>query len=287
MTKGKRFLTVLLSVMIGIGSLFGVMELATRQAKANWEFWYAYGKYEKKDLSEVLTRFESGLSQADYDLLFAQTGLTKLGVDGLLARGESGRKELLAIQNFYMKKHETEEDSFAPYSWIDELKGSEMGIFGALEDGDIILNATTSVSFFRFGHAVIVVDGEREIICEAYTVGTESGLHGASSAVGYLASYMVLRPTKIPKEVRTQVADYAQESLVGLPFDFTVGVLSKKYPEQIKKTQCAHLCWYAYKRCGYDIDGNGGSVVKPRDLFLSSYMEVVQIFGFDPQKLWN
>lgn len=286
MKKGKRLLTVLLSVVIGLVSLLGVMELTAIYAWESWEFWYAYDRYEKKDLTETLNS-TSELTADDYALLFEQTGLTKLGVDGLLSRGEEGKKELLKIQNFYMKKHEVARNNFAPYSYIDELKEMEFGAMGALENGDIIVSATTSISFFRFGHAVIVVDGEAEDVCESYTPGTVSEISDASTAMGYLACYMVLRPTKIPKEIRDQVADYAKQSLLGIPYDFTVGVLSKKYPEKIEKTQCSHLCWYAYKRYGYDIDCNGGLVVKPQDLANSPYMEVVQIFGFNPQKLWK
>ena len=45
--------------------------------------------------------------------------------------------------------------------------------------------------------------------------------------------------------------------------------------------------WYAYKQFGVDLDANGGCVVKPRDMANSEYMQVVQVFGFDPEKVWT
>ena len=102
-----------------------------------------------------------------------------------------------------------------------------------------------------------------------------------------LANYMVLRPTGIPKQIRKEVAKYVKNEMVGLPYDLAIGVLSKKFPDKPTKTQCAHLVWYGYKKFGYDIDGNGGLIVKPRDFFQSQYFEVVQIFGFNPETLWS
>ena len=61
----------------------------------------------------------------------------------------------------------------------------------------------------------------------------------------------------------------------------------KKFQQPLKGTQCAHLVWYAYKNFGIDLDCNGGCVVKPQDMANSPYMQVVQIYGFDPEKLWT
>ena len=38
---------------------------------------------------------------------------------------------------------------------------------------------------------------------------------------------------------------------------------------------------------GYDLDPTGGPLVTPDDIANSPYLEVVQIYGFDPDKLWK
>ena len=41
------------------------------------------------------------------------------------------------------------------------------------------------------------------------------------------------------------------------------------------------------RRFGIDLDSDGGCIVKPQDMANSPYMQVVQIYGFDPEKLWK
>ena len=80
----------------------------------------------------------------------------------------------------------------------------------------------------------------------------------------------------------------AKEELVGIPYSIAAGVLSPKYAEQLQSTQCAHIVWYAYQKyANIDLDANGGWVVTPQDIFLSDQVEVVQYYGFDPDKLWS
>ena len=67
-----------------------------------------------------------------------------------------------------------------------------------------------------------------------------------------------------------------------------MGILSFQYNEDsFTRTQCAHLVWYAYRHFGVDLDSNGGLVVTPPEMANSPYVEVVQIYGFDPVKLWT
>ena len=71
----------------------------------------------------------------------------------------------------------------------------------------------------------------------------------------------------------------------GIPYSAFAGIFTAK--DSIQKTQCAHLVWYAYRQFGLDLDGNGGALVLPFDLANSSQMELVQVFGFDPDRLWE
>ena len=275
----KRVLIVFLCVVVGLFAIASGLQLSVVYAEDSWVNWYA--DYEKIDIEEIL--FKKNKTEEDYAVLYAQTGLTKLGVDGLVERGQY--RKILEIQDFYLKEQTVECSSFFPYTYLEKLTGYS-GTLCALEDGDIIISATTHSFFLRVGHAVIVVDGDLGLVAEALCPGSVSELVGSSTMTG-LANYMVLRPTGIPVEIRKQVAEYVKKEMVGLPYDATIGLFSKKFPEKIENTQCAHLAWYGYKKFGYDIDGNGGLIVQPRDFFKSEYFEVVQIFGFDPEKLWS
>lgn len=275
----KRILIIALSVVFGLLALLLGLDLTVVYAEKSWENWYA--DYEKKDISDILYKTEK--TDADYQVLFKQTGLTKLGIDGLLEKGEYSK--IYKIQDFYFKDQEVSCHSFFPYTYIEMLKGNR-GILCELEDGDIIVSATTHSFFLRVGHATIVVDGKNQLVGESLCPGAETEIVGAGTMTD-LANYMVLRPTKIPEETRKQVAAYVKNELMGVPYDATIGLFSKKYPDELKKTQCAHLCWYGYKKFGYDIDGNGGLFVKPQDIANSKYFEVVQIFGFNPETLWK
>lgn len=273
----KRTVAVVLSVAIGLGVLITGLEISfTRWKKQGvWS-----PDYQMVDIDVVLMKSE--LSNDDYALLYKQTGLTKLGVDGLL---ENKRKDKIKlIQQRYFSTLNIRYESILPYVAVGYL--DDYGILCALEDGDIIVSASTSVAGIRVGHAALVVDGEHGIVLESLQIGYDSSFADAVTETE-MTTYMVLRPTGIPVEIRRAVAKYASHELVGIPYNQIIGLIPRKFTEEIKSTQCSHLCWYAYKKFGYDLDSNGGIFVAPKDVANSSYLEVVQIFGFDPERLWK
>ena len=273
----KRAVAILLSVVIVFGALITSLEISfTRWKKQGvWS-----PDYQMVDIDEVLMKSE--LSADDYALLYQQTGLTKLGVDGLMQNRRKDKIKL--IQRRYFSALNIRYDPILPYVAVGYL--DDYGVLCALEDGDIIVSASTSVAGIRVGHAALVVDGEQEIVLESLQIGYNSSFAEAVTETE-MSTYMVLRPTGIPLETRKAVAKYAKEQLFGVPYNQIVGLVPRKYQEEITSTQCSHLCWYAYKKFGYDIDSNGGIFVAPKDIANSSYLEVVQIFGFDPEKLWK
>ncbi|MFR1983473.1 MAG: hypothetical protein ACLS4Z_06860 [Christensenellaceae bacterium] len=92
------------SVLIGL-------QIGVIYTDHTWKHWYP--DYEKEDISAVLEK--ETLDEADYALLYAQTGLTKIGVDGLLQENPaSGKAKMLKIQDFYFKKHTVSCDRFNP-----------------------------------------------------------------------------------------------------------------------------------------------------------------------------
>lgn len=284
MAKKAKKLSKFIIFLIVCGAIIGSIlltalgfEIAFLVSDANIECWHP--DYEKIDLTEILDKSE--LSDDDYELLFAQTGLSKTGIDRALSRGYTGKQRIKKIQDDYFTEHTVTNDKFAPMMCTDRIEKHVANIY--LEEGDVVVTASTHLSMCRIGHAGLVTDGAREKVLQA----TE---YGSLSSVGDLdyytsrVNFMILSP-KTDKETKAKVVDYALNNLIGIPYDFTVGVLTDK--NSIAKTQCAHIVWYAYYQFGIDIDANAGLVVSPWNLANSPEMEVVQTFGFDPEIMWR
>ncbi len=84
-----------------------------------------------------------------------------------------------------------------------------------------------------------------------------------------------------PEEAREQIARFALETLDGLPYRLTCGLLGQK--DGGGGAQCAWLVWRALWEAGYDADADGGRLVTVADLAASPLFEVVQIRGIDPE----
>ena len=268
---------IFLCFILFFSALFGVLGLGCVYTKNSWDFWSP--DYEKMDISAILEKTE--LSNSDYEILYNQTGLTRLAIDDYITAQQ--QTEILRTQAFFFRKHKVSPERIAPFSYIEYIE--EYSPMAILKDGDILVTATTRVSWFRYGHAALVVDGNNGVILESFAPGQNSSL-GYSLAFSDLANFIVLRP-KTSDSVKAQVVEYAKSYMLDLPYSMTTGVFSKKFPDKIEKTQCAHLVWYAYKKFGLDLDSTGGGVVKPRDIANSDKVEVVQAFGFNPKNLWR
>ncbi|MBO5212449.1 MAG: hypothetical protein J6B60_02810 [Clostridia bacterium] len=224
------------------------------------------------------------LTHNDYNTLYYQTGLTEIGIDSVLETG--GVDAVLKFQKAYFTSYGIEHDYFAPfcdYMRIDD--DSPSGEMVELQNGDIIISSSTVFSCWDVGHCAFVIDAEKGRVLEAVGIGKNS----TTNFAGYLRNrpdYIVLRPN-IDKDTVDKIVNYAKENLIGIPYDPTVGVLTRKYNTEIPQTQCAHIIWYAFMQFGYDIDSNGGMVVSPKNIVHSQYFDVVQVFGFDPDTLWN
>ncbi len=275
--KTKRALSIILSVVACLSVFIGGLEISFTNWKRNG-VWAPY--YQMIDIGGILEK--ATLTNADYEQLYRQTGLTKLGIDGLLEKGRGDK--IKQIQTRYFSERRISYRPILPYVAVACL--DSYGVLCALEDGDIIISASTSVAGIKVGHAALVVDGEQAIVLESLQIGYDSDFADAETETE-MSTYMVLRPTGIPLQTRKAVAKYAEEELVGVPYNQIVGLIPRKFKEKLTSTQCSHLCWYAYKKFGYDLDSGGGIFVSPKDIANSSYLEVVQIFGFDPEKLWK
>ncbi len=176
---------------------------------------------------------------------------------------------------------ETEYETESFYGWIKEeyQKGENgdkqsMQRFSDLEDGDILVTDSTYCLCYRHGHAAIVIDAKKGITLEAFGIGRVSEFSTVSEWEKY-PHVLVLR-LRAEKELRTAVARYAKTQLVGIPYRLCTGVYGEKYSGgEYTGTQCAHLIWLAYKKFGYDIDGNLGWLVAPEDFVKSPLLEQV------------
>lgn len=274
---GKRLGIILLSAVLFVCATLGVLQLGSIHSHAGWE--YFFPEYEKVDLQPLLDKTE--LTAEDYEVLYRQTGLTKLGIDGLIEEGKE--RKILQIQDFFFKEQEVIVDKFSLFTYMEKI--NDHAIFAELEPGDILVSSTTSVSWWRYGHAALVVSGESGLIVESIAPGTNSKINYASS-FNDIRDFMILRP-KADAQTKAKVVDYAMKNLIGIPYSLTAGIFTPKYAETLKSSQCAHLVWYAYKKFGIDLDSTGGRVVKPRDMACSPEVELVQAYGFDLDKLWN
>ena len=266
-----------MAVLIFVVAVFSALGIGTWASANLWKLWRP--SYEKVDISAILQK--TVLSDDDYEMLYRQTGVTKVGVDEMRADGTAN--QLKTIQDAFFGEFQVNPQKFGPFTYVEY--GSRDIPTLPLKNGDILLSATTYCAFFRFGHSAMVVDAQNYRIIESFTPGTYSQLSPYSSLTG-LANLIVVRP-KCDASVRAQAAKFAKEQLLGIPYSLTVGIFSPKYTEEIpKETQCTHVVWYAYKKFGVDLDSNGGLVVKPQDIARSDQVEVLQVFGFDPERLW-
>ena len=273
----KRGWATLLALLLTFTALFGYVYLGIAMQHTREIHWSP--DYAQEDISSLLYKAER--TDEDYKKIYEQTGLTKLGVEGLIEQRMYTR--ILRIQKSYFATYEKTRKHFAPLTYAEYIDGTtEFAIF---QDGDILVTDSIFCSWFRYGHAALVVDAEQGQTLGAVEIGQKSAWNRVSQFKGY-AKFLILRP-KVSDEVKAQVVAYAKENLVGLPYQLTTGIFTAKDADSLLGTHCGHLVWYAYHRFGVDLDSDGGRIVTPQDLANSPNVELVQNFGFDPETLWR
>lgn len=261
--------------------------------------------YPKTDLPTFQST--SQLTQEELDLILAQTGLSSVG----LARLEQAKQldQLPTYQYaFFLEGIETDTQTLdtlstplpylpmlcfknSPISWeeyILDLEGNRGAYLPMvpLQDGDILLTPNSHSFGWRQGHAAIVIDAEEQLTLESVVLGTNSMTQWSGKWQGFPA--VIILQAKDP-QVTESAHQLARELLYDVPYNLTIGVLSNKYLSQDKVTgtNCSHLVWQAYEWAGQDIDANGGIQVLPQDMVWSEHLELVQIWGINPETRWN
>ncbi len=237
-------------------------------------------KYAMEDIAPILDKEK--LEDADYELIYRQTGLARVGVEELLGQG---RKEaLFYLQNRFFDEVEIEclrSNVFVQYERLREdatwITNAMQLAIPHVQNGDILISFSGHIFGWRYGHAAIVVDAEKGLTVEAVDLGSDSKLRSIGHWKEY-PGFVLMRANGITQEQRNEIAAYAENDLVDIPYS----VFSFGESEELPGTHCAHLVWYAYKRFGFDLDSDGGLIVTPADIFDSDLLQVVQIYGINP-----
>ncbi len=251
---------------------------------------YIRPDYEKSDISDILKK--ELLNDDDYKELFYQTGLGKVAIDEILKDKVSGKQNILQFQEDFFKKHNILCERIAiivsQESIVNE-EGNPMYGFNLApyENGYILLTKATHSLGWRHGHAGIVTDAKNQETLEAVLLGTDTMLQDINKWRVY-PSFMMLKLKDTSQETLDEIAEFAKNNMLSIPYGLTVGLSSKKNPEpdNIKTTQCSHVVWYPLMQFGYDTDSDGTWLVTPKDIANSDLFEIVQIYGVNPEEIW-
>ncbi len=293
--KGRLFLRTAEVVCILLALFFGALSLlaffflcADAAAEETARF---VPDYEKADLREVLEKAE--WTEEDYAFLYRQTGLTKAGIDELVEIGQ--RYRLTEFQEAFFFRGEVRHEMAAATTSHDYLTDPETGEtylapIVPLKRGDVLVSSSCHTFGWRNGHAALVV-GESGSVLESVTLGQDSEItYEGDEWFREASNFMVLRLKGTTDEERAAIAEDASDRLFGVPYSITVGIFSKKDQcangAEPSATHCSHLVWQAFKTFGYDIDTDGGPVCTTRDIANCPLFEVLQVYGFDTEKLW-
>ena len=138
---------------------------------------------------------------------------------------------------------------------------------------------------WRHGHAALVTSAAAGQTLEAISLGVDSTYQSTNGWRDW-PTFMLLRPKPEYREKAAQAVAFANEHLAGIPYNLVAGIFTSKFQEAPGGTQCAHLVWEAYQSAGLDLDSDGGKIVTVKDLANSEYLDVVQVYGVDPEEIW-
>jgi uncharacterized protein YycO len=246
--------------------------------------------YSKTELGSILSKEK--LTEVDYHTLFLQTGLGQPAVDELLAATakEEREKIFLQYQNDFFSSGKFVCKKIGIITYEERNRDEEGKLIQEfnipdLKDGDVFITKATHSLGWRHGHAAIVTDARRGETLEAIVLGHPSMIQSVDKWMTY-PSFIHLRLKSDNEGIAEQAAALALEELYDLPYGLFTGIPAKA-PKSIRKTQCSHLVWYPFYQMGYDIDSDGSWLVTPKDIAGSDHFEVIQVYGVNPEEIWQ
>ncbi len=235
------------------------------------------------DLTPILTK--ENLTEEDYALLFEQTGLTQPVIEEL-ATLPNFMDKMLTFQKDYLNDISVVPEFLPPITISEALRNNTGGTAGftlaPYHNGYILLTKSTYTMNWRHGHAGIVIDEVRGITLEALNPGTYS-MEQPISKWQYYPTFKMMRLKDTPQDTLDDIAAYASSTLKNLPYNI---LADKDQGQTPYDTHCSLLIWQAFHHFGYDLDATGGLFVSPKNIAMSPLLEVLQIYGFNPNEVW-
>lgn len=240
--------------------------------------------YKKLDIIPLLEK--ESLSETDYHCLFYQTGLSPSAIDEILQTKANPVSDILQIQDHFFTPVSISCQFNSPVSKEEHISPKEISsTFAPYYDSYLLITSASHTFFYRNGHAALIIDSKNHKTLEAAVLGSNSSIQTTKKWTSY-PNFILLRLKNLTPETAHLVTTTAIEKLYNIPYRLTAGLFTSKnaMSKTIKGTQCAHLVWASFWQNGFDIDGDGGRIVTPHDLLESDLLEIVQIYGFNPQE---
>lgn len=259
---------------------------------------------EETDVDGVASADDMGLTADDYDIIYQQTGLGRAGVKTIYDNG--GLYRLRTAQRYFYGKPEISESRLNVVRHLERVDGvydleNDTEVYPAfpVEDGDIIVTLSSYIGGWRYGHTGLIVDAKQGLVLEAMTYGEPSCIERLDHWDEYPA-WAILRPRNLTREQRAAVAKYAYDNLQGINYSLLASTRTGEvgkgtnpqqvieavandtlaHDENISRTQCAHIAWYAYYLAGLDLDSDWTDYVTPADILRDDDLELVMEYGF-------
>lgn len=247
--------------------------------------------YPEINIEQILSKKQ--LTEEDYKTLFYQTGLGKPSIDELRTESANSALAILSFQENFFKDINYVCVSNSPISKeesvVDDNGNLTYGTeLAPLHNGYILITKSSHVFGWRNGHAALIVDASKGETLESVVLGTNSLVQQTDKWKKY-PNFMIFRIKGTSEEMMNEISQSAIINLNNIPYDLTVGIFSPKYKKvgEITGTQCSHLVWEAFKLFGFDLDSDSGKIVTPKDIANSPLLEVVQVYGVNPEEIWS
>ncbi len=281
MNKYQKRAVKIIAIFLIVVVAFKLFDFTTGEIADNYAYADAVGNEEQWVQAYAKLLVNESLTENDYDVIFAQSGLGKLAVDALIE--ENRAEEIEKYHRYYLRDKDftcVRTAIFAQHEAITDAEGNKISNpdLATLENGDIIITLSIHSLGWRHGHVAIVIDAENGETAQAVRVGEKSDF-------GNLYEWMdfplvaVLRVRDIDEETQNEIADFVSENMIDIPYALSAGIIGGKNPEKIPlTTQCAHFVWYAYKVFDIELLDDGG-IITPKKLLHSDMLEIVQVYG--------